>query len=179
MPSSDTSDSETAAEVLVISRELDAPRHLVYAAWTEPERLAQWWGPKGFEMVRCTLDLRPGGTFHYGMRAGNSHTMWGKWVFRDVEAPERLVFVSSFSDEAGNVTRAPFSADWPLLVLSTVTFEEHDGRTRLTLRGEPIEASDAEHAAFAAGITGMNAGWAGTLGQLETYLAEATQQVTR
>src|SRR5205823_4677268 len=84
------------------------------ADWVEPDRLARWWGPKGFTMLSSTLDLRPGGIFHYGMRSPDGREMWGRWVFREVVAPERLVFVASFSDEAGGVTRHPFAPDWPL-----------------------------------------------------------------
>ena len=61
---------------LEIVRTFDAPRETVWRAWTELERLARWWGPKGFEMLSTKLDLRPGGMFHYGMRAPNGHEMW-------------------------------------------------------------------------------------------------------
>src|SRR5262245_13604342 len=128
----------------VVSRVFDAPRGLVFKAWTEEERLAQWWGPKGFTMCSCKLDLRPGGVFHYGMRAPNGAEMWGKWVFREVLAPERLVFVSSFSDQEGNTVRAPFSSDWPLGVLSTVTFIEHQGKTTITMRAVSLDATETE-----------------------------------
>src|SRR5215468_2760397 len=82
----------------VITRVFDAPLDLVFKAWTEAERLTHWWGPKGFKMLSCKLDLRPGGVFHYGMQAPNGAAMWGKWVFREIVAPKRLVFVVSFSD---------------------------------------------------------------------------------
>jgi uncharacterized protein YndB with AHSA1/START domain len=90
--------------------------------------LAAWFGPVGFTTFFKRLDLRPGGLFHYGMRGPNGAEMWGKWVFREVESPERLVFVASFSDEDASTTRAPFADEWPLEVLSTVTFAEKDGR---------------------------------------------------
>ena len=87
--------------------------------------LAPQFGPKGFATTSARNDPRPGGVFHYRMRSPAGQEMWGKWVYREIAPPERLVFVQSFSDEAGNTVRAPFSAEWPLEVLSTVTFAEH------------------------------------------------------
>jgi|GEM_PF-17336 len=161
------------AEEFVITRTFDAPRDLVFKAWTEADRLAKWWGPKGFTLLACKLDLRPGGVFFYGGKAPQGGEMWGKWVFREVAAPERLVFVVSFADEKGNTIRAPFSADWPLEVLSTVTFTEHAGKTTLTMRGIPINATEAERAAFVGMRDSMTDGWTGTFDQLAAFLAEA------
>ncbi len=112
-----------------MTRIFDAPLELVFNAWTERKRLMQWWQPKGFTMHTCNIDLSPGGVFHYGMRAPDGSVMWGKWVFREIVRPERLVFVASFSDEAGGVTRHPWAPDWPLKTLSTLRFDEHEGRT--------------------------------------------------
>jgi uncharacterized protein YndB with AHSA1/START domain len=161
------------AREFLIARYFDAPRTLVFRAWTEPDRLARWFGPKGFTMLSSTIDLRPGGVYHYGMRSPDGQTMWGRWVFREVVAPERLVFVASFSDEAGGVTRHPFAADWPMEVLSTLTLTEYDGRTMLVMRGRPINATAPERKAFEAGHQGMQKGWTGTLDQLAGYLAQA------
>lgn len=163
----DSSDRE-----FLLSRTFDAPRTLVFKAWTEAERLAKWWGPKGFTMLACKLDLRPGGVFHYGMKAPNGGEMWGKWVFRDVTPPERLVFVASFADAQGNTTRAPFSADWPLEVLSTVTFTERAGKTTLTMRAMPVNVTEAERALFASMHASMTGGWTGTLDQLAAFLSQ-------
>src|SRR5450432_1874612 len=86
----------------VISRTFDAPRSLVFNAWTDPEHLMKWWGPKGLTMLSSKLDLRPGGVFLYGMRTPDGRDMWGKWVFREIVTPQRLVFVVSFADADGN-----------------------------------------------------------------------------
>lgn len=161
------------AREFVISRTFDAPRELVWKAWTEPERLAQWWGPKGFAMLSCKLDLRPGGVFHYGMRSPEYGDMWGKFVYREIKAPERLVFIVSFSDENGGITRHPMSATWPLEVLTTLTLTEHEDKTIVTLKGGPINATAGEHKAFGAGYESMEQGFAGTFDQLDAYLAKA------
>ena len=165
--------NEPAACEFVVTRAFDAPRELVFQAWTEAERLKHWWGPKGFALRVHKLDPRPGGVFHYSMRSPDGRDMWGKFVYREVVAPERIVFVNSFSDEAGGITRNPWLADWPLEVLNTATFEEHEGRTTLTLRAVPINATDSERKAFASGRESMGKGFAGTLNQLADYLAKA------
>jgi uncharacterized protein YndB with AHSA1/START domain len=166
-------DVPPAGEQFVYTREFDAPRDLVFAAYTEGERLASWFGPKGFTMLRCSVDLRPGGVFHYGMRGPNDQSMWGKWTFREIAAPDLLQFIVSFSDEQGGVTRHPMSDQWPLQVLSTIRFEDLGGRTRVTMTAWPIGANEAERAAFAEAKGAMNAGWDGTAALLDTYLRSA------
>src|SRR4051794_25044239 len=101
MNANEAGDAQAGRE-FVVTRVFDAPRDLVFKAWTEPERLKHWWGPKGFTLFACEIDPRPGGDFHYGMRSPDGRAMWGKWVFREVVPPERLVFLASFSDEQGN-----------------------------------------------------------------------------
>jgi uncharacterized protein YndB with AHSA1/START domain len=83
-----------------LSRTFDAPLGLVSKAHTECEHLRHWWGPKGFEMTDCQMDLRPDGTFLYGMRpTTGGDKMWGKFTFREIDTQRKLVFVVSFSDE--------------------------------------------------------------------------------
>src|SRR4029078_1116222 len=90
----------------VTSRVVAAPRDLVWKAWTEVERMKQWWGPKGFKVFHANLDLRPGGEFHYGMKSPDGHDMWGKFVFREISAPSRLVVLSSFFARDASGARA-------------------------------------------------------------------------
>lgn len=158
----------------VIKRVFRAPRELVFDAWTRREHLMQWMGPKGTTIAESSLDLRPGGIFHYGMRSPDGGLMWGKWVFREIVRPEKLVVVVSFSDARAGITRHPFAPDWPLETLSTVTFDEHAGvgrGTTVVLRWSPHNATDAERQVFAASHAGMEQGWGGTMEQFETYLA--------
>jgi uncharacterized protein YndB with AHSA1/START domain len=103
----DAKDSPAETE-FVITRVFDAPRDLVWKAWTEGERLARWWGPKGCTIRVIKFDLRPGGVFHYAMRFGPAPEMFGRFVYGDIEPPQRLVFINSFSDAAGGLMRAPF-----------------------------------------------------------------------
>jgi len=165
--------SNAAERDFVISRVFDAPRDLVWKAFTDPEHMKQWWGPKGFTVIQSKMDLRPGGTYHYGMRAPDGSAMWGKFVYREVEAPERMVFINSFSDEAGGITRHPMAPTWPLEMLSIFTFEEEPGgKTKLTIRWAPHNATAEEQKTFNAGRDGMRQGWNGTLEQLTAYLAK-------
>lgn len=164
---------EAAGREFVIARDFDAPRELVWKAWTDPEHLKRWWGPKGFTVRVADLDLRPGGVFHYGMRSPDGQDIWGRFVFREILAPERLVFVNSFSDEQGGLTRHPLHAAWPLEMLSTITFAEAEGRTTLTIRWVPLAATQTETATFEAGHDSMRQGWTGTLDQLADFLAKA------
>jgi uncharacterized protein YndB with AHSA1/START domain len=168
---------DTPIEIeFTISRVFDAPREMVWRACTEPDQLAQWWGPKGFKMRSCKLDLRPGGMFHYGMEAPagspmGGGIMWGKFVYREIVRPERLVFTNSFSDENGGTTRHPMSATWPLEVLNIETFTETAGKTTVLLCGTPFNASEAERKTFRDATKSMEQGFTGTFNQLDEYLA--------
>ena len=159
-------------EPFVISRTFDAPRGLVFKAFTDVDRLKHWWGPKGFKVIASTMDLRPDGTYHYGFQSPDGSTMWGKFVYREIAAPERIVFVDSFSDERGGITRHPLHSEWPLEMLTTLLFEDAgSGRTKVTLSWVPINESDAERKTFDDGRGSMTQGWAGTFDKLEHYLA--------
>src|SRR5688572_14315151 len=87
---------------LVITRTFDAPRALLFDAWTDPERMMQWWGPKGFTTTDCTIDLRPGGTIHFRMSSPDGFEIWCGGVYREIVPPERVVCTSYFSDADGN-----------------------------------------------------------------------------
>jgi len=82
----------TEKDTFKLTRVFDAPRELVWKAFTEPERLKQWWGPKGFTVKSAEVDLRVGGTFRYCLEApGGAFTMCGRWVYQELEAPARMV----------------------------------------------------------------------------------------
>jgi uncharacterized protein YndB with AHSA1/START domain len=171
---SNQSDAVGESPDFVIARVFDAPRALVWAAFTDPERMKEWWGPKGFKVIASKMDLRPGGTYHYGMQAPDGSAMWGKFVFREVTPPERMVLINSFSDEAGGITRHPMAPTWPLELLSTFTFDEAPGgKTKVTIRWAAYNASDEERKTFDTSHDSMRMGWGGTMEQLAAYLAKA------
>ena len=136
--------------------------------------MAQWWGPKGSTIVASKMDLRIGGTYHGAMRDPGGRVMWAKFVYREIVEPERLVWVHSFSDETGGLTRHPLSPTWPLEMLTTVTFDEPiRGQTGVTIRWSPINASADEQKTFDAAHDSMRGGWGGTFDRLAAYLATA------
>jgi uncharacterized protein YndB with AHSA1/START domain len=156
----------------VITRAFEAPRELVWKAFTDPGHMQHWWGPKGSTIVAAKMDLRVGGTYLGAMRDPSGRVMWAKFVYRDIVPPQRLVWEHSFSDENGGLTRHPLSPTWPLTLLTTVTFEERSpGRTALTLRWAPLDATPEEQATFDAAHGGMTQGWGGSFDQLAAYLA--------
>lgn len=124
---------------LTINRTFDAPRELVWRAWTVPEYTMRWWGPKGFTAPLSTIDLRVGGRYLNCMRSPEGQDFWSTGVYREIVAPERLVCSDSFSDEQGNIVPASYYGmgdDIPLELQVTVTFEEIDGKTQMRLRHE-------------------------------------------
>jgi uncharacterized protein YndB with AHSA1/START domain len=145
---------------LVLTRVFDAPRELVFKAWTDPKQVAQWWGPHRFTNPVCDLDVRPGGAIRIHMRGpdGTVYPMTG--VYNEVVEPERLVFTSAALDADGN----------PMFeVLTTVTFAEQGGKTKQIMRARVIK-STAEAAPY---IKGMEAGWTQSLERLAESIAKA------
>jgi uncharacterized protein YndB with AHSA1/START domain len=122
---------------LVITRVFNAPRTLVWKAWTEPEHFKRWWGPKKFTCPACKIDFRVGGTYLSCMRSPEGQEFWSTGVYREIVPTERIVYTVSFADEKGNVVPASYyrlpGNDWPLEMLVTVTFEDLVGKTEMTL----------------------------------------------
>jgi uncharacterized protein YndB with AHSA1/START domain len=165
--------AERLSSPFVIERRFAAPRERVYAALTEAEHLRHWMSPPGMEMAHCSVDARVGGVFHYGMKprgVPDAPAMWGKWTFRELNAPERIVVVVQFSDAEGGVMRHPMSAQWPLYTLSTTTLTEVPGGTLMHLEWRALDASEAEQAVFDASHASMTQGWSGTMDMLDQYL---------
>ena len=163
--------AQPAVPEFVIARVFNAPLALVWKANSELDALKEWWGPKGFSWKEGSLDFRPGGMFHYGLVSPNGQEMWGRFIYREIVPMEKIVSVNSFSDPQGGITRHPMSPDWPAEMLNTAMFAERNGRTTLTLRSSPLNATEAEMRVFADGFKSMEGGYTGTLDQLDAYLA--------
>lgn len=156
-----------------IRRLLEAPRSLVWKALSEPERLAHWWGPKGFEMKSQSMTFRAGGTYHYVV-SSPAQTMWGLFRYREIVPEEKILFTNSFSDDKGNIVRAGFSENWPLEVLNEQNLAaEGRNRTRLTLVGFPIHANEKEREMFKGMHESMQGGFGASFDQLDRYLKTA------
>jgi uncharacterized protein YndB with AHSA1/START domain len=143
----------------------------VWKCWTEPERLAAWFGPKGFETIAAKLDFRPGGIYHYGMR-GHGIDMWGKWTFQEIEAPAKLVFIDAFSDKDGGLGRHPLAPAWPPRMMTTVLFSDFGPNTLITIQWSAYEANEVERKTFTEGMASMRQGWSGTFERLDAYLKQ-------
>jgi uncharacterized protein YndB with AHSA1/START domain len=148
--------TEPADRVLTITRIFDAPRSLVFKAWTDSEHIARWWGPRGFKSDVIKNDLRPGGSYRIHM-LGPDGDHWSQGVYREVVPPERLVMVGSWADAQGNPTR-------PETTL-TLLFEDLGGKTKLTLHNAVFESVTARDL--------HNGGWTSALDCLAEYLATA------
>ena len=148
---------------LNLTRILDAPRALVFKAWTDPKQVQQWWGPACFTNPVCEIDPRPGGAMRIHMRGpdGTIYPMTGRYI--ELVEPERIVFTSGPTDADGK----------PLFeVLATVTFADRDGKTELTLQARVTGMTDVAPQY----LQGMNTGWNQTLDRLANHVAgEKTQ----
>ncbi|MCK9278069.1 MAG: SRPBCC domain-containing protein [Methanoculleus sp.] len=155
---------------LFIQRIFAASRELVWKAWIDPELIAQWWGPRGFTAPVIRVELREGGRYLFNMRSPEGQDFWSTGVYREIVPMERLVFTDSFSDAEGNVVPAStygMSGDWPRELLATVTFEEHGGGTKMTLREAGIPAGET--------LDMAEAGWNESLDKLAEVLGGAAK----
>jgi uncharacterized protein YndB with AHSA1/START domain len=117
---------------LVLTRVLDAPRARVFEAWTTPQQVAQWWGPEGFTTEHCEMDIRLGGSYRVSMRSADGVVYWKRGTYREIVAPERIVFTFAWEDNNGQPGHQ---------TIVTVTFAELGDRTRVTLRQAVFETT--------------------------------------
>ncbi len=158
----------------VIERDFDAPREMVWRAWTEPEFLSRWYGP-GVETIIHKFDLEPGGLWLNEMKWGENSDL-SRIEFKEVVAPERLVWHQSSTDADWNVIANPMMPDWPRTVATTVTFQEVGQQTKVRLSWLPFEASDAEIACFAGAMENFGKGWGAGFDMIAEILAEMKAQ---
>ena len=161
----------TKKEGLKIVRDFNAPKALVFDAFATAEAFAEWWGPIGMPITVLDFDFKQGGKVHYKME-GNGQTMWGIFNYHNIVKPDLLEFVSSFSDEGGNICKAPFPMEFPLEIFNQITLEENNGITTLTLSGHPINATSEQEATYYSMTANMSQGFAGTFNQLEAYITK-------
>jgi uncharacterized protein YndB with AHSA1/START domain len=142
------------ARELELSRIIDAPRALVFKAWTDAAHVARWWGPRGFVTTHCDMDIRPGGKFRICMRSAEGTDHWKRGVYREITAPERIVFTFAWEDAAGNPGHE---------LLTTVTFTEHGDGTRLTLHQALFQTVE--------GCESHRGGWTSCLERFSEYVS--------
>lgn len=154
-----------------LERTFDAPRELVWQAWTDPAILARWYGPN-IETIIHDFDLRNGGRWLNEMKMGEN-SMFSKMLFQEVIDGEKIVWLHhSWTDADWNDTTNPMMADWPKVLLTTVSFAAVGEQTVVTLTQVPHEASEAEAACFAEGMANMDGGWGSGYKIIDEILAE-------
>lgn len=154
----------------ILDRVFDAPREMVWRAWTTPEFLARWYGP-GVETIIHKFDLKPGGVWLNEMKWGDNSDL-SKAEFLEVVPEEKLVWHHSSTDSDWNTVSNARMPDWPRVLLTTVTFEDDGDKTKVRLIWAPFEATDAEIACFAGAASNMGKGWESGYAIMDELLAE-------
>lgn len=158
-------------EPTILTREYNAPRQLVFDAWTKTEHLKNWMFPyKGFKCEYVSADIKPGGSSLHKMTAPNGFKMWLLTKYEEITPPKGLVFRQYNSNEAGDILPNPQMPNWPKELRTTVKLEEVGGKTKLQLIWQPINPTKAEADAFEASRSEHDKGWGGGFEQLDVYL---------
>lgn len=160
----------TETPELVINRTFKAPRPLVWKAWTDPDLLAQWYGP-GVETVIHGYDLKPGGEWRNEMKFGDKSDL-SKMVFQEVTPPEKLVWHHHSADRDWNIAANPMMPNWPKTLLTTVTFADKGPSTDVRFAQVPLDATDEEAATFAQMAANMSGGWGKGFEVIDEILAD-------
>ena len=150
-----TATVEKAARELLLTRFFDAPRELVFKAWTDPEQVAQWYGPEGFSEVFLEMDVRPGGAWRKCMRSPEGTDYWRRGIYREIVEPERLVFTYVSDDPQGIPGHE---------TLVTITFADRGAKTLMTFRQAEFESIAARNS--------HQGGWTSCMGRFAAYVAQ-------
>lgn len=158
-------ESATAEQqkTLSIKRTFNLPLNTVWKAWTEPGSFKKWWGPKGFTCPHCSIDLRVGGGYLNSMKGPDGKEVWGTGTYKEIVPNKKIVYTDSFADSNGNVVPSSYynMPDMPLVLTVTVTLEEKDGKTTMSLKHEGIPAEMYDD---------CTNGWQSSFDKLETNL---------
>ncbi|MBI2771112.1 MAG: SRPBCC domain-containing protein [Burkholderiales bacterium] len=146
-----------ASNELVITRTFNAPRALVFACWTQPAHLAHWSGPEGFTTPEHEMDLRPGGRYRACLRAPDGVDHWVRGVYKEIDAPKRLVMTHAWEDESGK--------PGPETLITIELTQEGPGKTRMHFRQTGFTSTDSRD--------GHQGGWSGSFDKLDAHLAQA------
>lgn len=156
---------QTQDRELTLTRTFDAPRELVFEAWSSCDHLKHWWGPKEWPMDECSMNFSEGGEWFYSLRGPSEEDVaWSKAVYQEINKPEKIVYKDHFTDSAGTVNE-----EMPTLLVS-VEFVKHEGKTR-QIQTVYFESTDAQKKIVEMGfVEGMSS----SLDRLEEHLTEFT-----
>jgi uncharacterized protein YndB with AHSA1/START domain len=161
MDSQSSTEVQTGERVLEMSRIFDAPRAVVFSAFSTSGELARWWGPKGWTLSVSRLDFRPGGTWHYCMRGPGGEESWGLSTYSEIVDGRRIAYTDAFSNAEGTIAE-----DMPQMRI-TVEFADEDGKTRVTSRTEFASSEELKKVLEMGVVEGATETW----DRLEEYLA--------
>jgi uncharacterized protein YndB with AHSA1/START domain len=147
----------------------NAPKKRVFNAFANADSLNAWWGPVETRNIVVKLDFRPGGIFHFRMES-KGKINYGRFLFSRIEPFDLLEFTNAFADANAKVIPAPFDFPFPLEIFYRFKFTEDNGKTTITLTGQPVNASPEEIEGFRSIERGMEQGFGGTFKALWTYL---------
>ena len=150
---------------LTITRVFDAPRELVFTAFSEAEMIRQWWAPQGWDMPVCTMDFRPGGEWRYCFRNAEGQEHWARAIYQQIEPGKQIVYRNEFIDSQGNLIEGLPSSTF------TITFSDLAGKTQLTTHVRLDSAANLEKLVG----MGFKQGYTQTLNNLEQFLIKEKQ----
>ncbi len=151
--------SKVEGRDLIFERIFDAPRELVFKVFSEAKHLEKWWGPKGWQTEIREFNFKPGGVWHFCTKCTDEnqemygYESWGKAIFHEIAEPERIIYTDVFSDEAGN------QADGMPEQLVTITFTEHEGKTKLTSRTQFSSVEELQSVLDMGVVEGLTSTW--------------------
>ncbi len=158
--------SRVGEQEFVVERHFTAPRTLMFQVFTRPEHLKRWWAPQPYTLAVCTIDLRPGGIWHYCMRSPEDQDHWARSVYSEIVLPEKLVYTSTFADEHANPIEGMPEH------LTTVIFMEEAGKTRVTARVQFSNAAALSVAVDMGMLQGMSMTWDYLIGYVQELQAK-------
>ena len=154
---------------LNIVHEFNAPKKLVFNAFSNANALSEWWGPAECEMTVIKLDFRPGGMFHYKMDY-QGKINYGRMIFQKIQPHDLLEITNAFADENANPIKAPFDIELPIEIFYRFVFTESNGTTTITMTGTPVDPTQKQLEGFHSIDSSMREGFGATFNQLSLYL---------
>ena len=158
-------EDEIKQKELVIRREFNSSLQKLWQAWTEPEQVMQWWGPKSFTCPVSKIDFRVGGKYLFSMRGPEGKDNWSTGTYKEIIPMKKIVCTDSFSDKDGNVIHAAeygLPGNWPTELLVTLVFEDMNGKSKLTLTHSGIPEEMQRQ---------TQNGWEESLDKLDAFLS--------
>jgi uncharacterized protein YndB with AHSA1/START domain len=163
--------TQIGEDAFIVERQFSAPRQLMFQVFTQPDHIKHWWAPQPYTVPFCTIDLRPGGIWHYCMRAPSGQQHWARSVYREIVPPAKLTYTTTFADEHAN------SIEGMPEHLTTMTFSETEkqGKTKVTAHVQFSSASALQVAIELGMQQGISMTWGSLIQDVQTLQAQTSQ----